>query len=192
MIGASEAFRMHTLEDGRSVVRIDADNTLGIHKRPVNYPLDASTRFAWDWCYHELPIAVAENTIQTHDYCSIALEFDNGRDLTFFFSCDEKLLNKPYQCPHREWNGKNAVHFQETHVALRAGIQNLGKWFQEDINVLEEYERCGCDHTGTGPPPKAVTGVWLIGLTICTHGRARADLANCSISGKSVETLTFF
>lgn len=54
----------------------------GILQYPVYVALDPATRLAWSWCVTDLPSVLAENSVPTHDYLSIAVEFDNGRDLT--------------------------------------------------------------------------------------------------------------
>ena len=53
-----------------------------------------------------------------HDYLSIALEFDDGQDLTWFWSC-ALPEGFSYRCPLDHWRHR------ETHVVVRTGTANL-------------------------------------------------------------------
>jgi hypothetical protein len=116
----------------------------------------------------KLPSKVAEDTLPTHDYLSVAVEFDNGQDITYFWSC-ELPLETTFRCPIPTWTHR------ETHVVARTGLQDLGKWLSEERDVYADYaERIG------GPMPERIVRVWLIAVTIFqqTEGRCQfADIA---------------
>jgi hypothetical protein len=61
-------------------------NDGAILKRPLDFPLDNTVRLDWSWRVKTLPSRLAENTLATHDYLSMAIEFDNGQDLTYLWS----------------------------------------------------------------------------------------------------------
>ena len=39
--------------------------------------------FAWSWLVEKLPSELLEDLALTHDYISVAVEFDNGQDITY-------------------------------------------------------------------------------------------------------------
>ena len=55
----------------------------------------------------------------THDYLSVALEFDDGQDLTWYWS-SALPLGFAYRCPLKHWRHR------ETHVVARTGAADLG------------------------------------------------------------------
>lgn len=63
-----------------------------LHK-DVSVPLTRDTRLRWSWKVDSLPCDLPENTLENHDYVSIAVEFDNGQDLTFFWSSQLPVLD---------------------------------------------------------------------------------------------------
>ena len=56
----------------------------------------------------------------THDYMSIAVKFDDGKDLTFFWSRDLPV-DTAFHCPLPGWKQR------EIHVVARSGTAELGK-----------------------------------------------------------------
>jgi hypothetical protein len=89
--------------------------------------------------------AVAEDTFPTHDYLSVAVEFDNGQDITYFWS-SELPLETTFRCPIPTWTAR------ETHVVVRSGLDDLGKWLSEKRDLFKDYaERIG------GPMPERLS-----------------------------------
>ncbi|MFZ2404827.1 MAG: DUF3047 domain-containing protein [Methylobacter sp.] len=68
----------------------------------------------------------------THDYLSIAVEFDNRQDIIYYWSA-ELPPETSYRCPISTWAHRG------THVVLRSGQQGLGEWFNEDRNLYQDY-----------------------------------------------------
>jgi len=56
------------------------------------------TELRWRWRIDELPSDCAEDTLATHDYLSIAVEFDNGQDLTYLWSA-ALPVGTVFRCP---------------------------------------------------------------------------------------------
>lgn len=123
-----------------------------------------------------LPCQAPENTLENHDYVSIAVEFDNGQDLTFFWS-SQLPVDSGFRCPIPTWTAR------ETHVVARSGSALLGRWLDEERPLHSYYER----FVGTigqrddshdplvVPPPTRVKRVWLIANTMFRRQEGRCE-----------------
>ena len=78
-----------------------------------------------------------------HDYFSIAVKFENGKDLTYMWSA-AMPEGTHFVCPLPGWNEI------EWHAVVRSGQTDLGKWLAEERNVLADYERVIGGKMGTG------------------------------------------
>jgi hypothetical protein len=146
-----------------------------LHK-DVSVPLTRDTRLRWSWKVDTLPCQFPENTLQNHDYLSIAVEFDNGQDLTFFWS-SQLPVDTGFRCPIPTWTAR------ETHVAARSGKDGLGHWWDEERPLYPYYER----FIGTigkrdevvdarvVQPPTRVVRVWLIANTMFRQQEGRCE-----------------
>ena len=129
-----------------------APRTVGIVRRPAEAPLTETLRLRWSWRLDELPSDLPEDTMLTHDYLSVALEFDDGQDLTWHWS-SVLPAGFAYRCPLQHWRHR------ETHVVARSGKADLRRWVDEERPVLEDHQVA----IG-GPPPRRVVSAWLIGV----------------------------
>ncbi|MBW2280603.1 MAG: DUF3047 domain-containing protein [Deltaproteobacteria bacterium] len=165
-------------EDGR--LRVSCDAEVGILQTRAEIALDERTRLDWRWCVQELPSAVAEDSVPTHDYVSIAVEFENGLDLTYYWSAALEP-ETCFGCPLPTWAAR------ETHLVVRSGQAGLGEWHAESRGLLEDYRRA--IGGTTGKPPERVVGVWLIAVSLFQRGRARADFSDIALvrGGERVE-----
>ena len=171
-VGGSEIYRQ---ADDEMECATHAD--VGIVKRPVDFPLTDATRLRWSWRVDELPSELAEDTLPTHDYMSIALEFDNGHDLTWHWSA-ELAPGHSYRCPIPAWRER------ETHMVVRRGQAGLGRWVSEERAVRRDFA------TAVGPPPDRIVGVWLIAVSLFQRGRGRCAYAGIELrDGERVERL---
>ena len=166
--GYSDAFTEVEIGD-RRFIRVRADNDQGILQRPASITLSPETRLSWSWRVTELPATEPEDTAPTHDYVSIAVEFDNGRDLTYMWSC-ALPTEKAFHCPIKHWTAR------ETHLVVRSGTDGLGDWHTETRDVFDDYRR------HMGPPPSAIVAVWLIVVSTFQHGTAEAEFADIELS----------
>ena len=150
-------------------VLAECRDTVAIIRRPAEAPLTAGLRLRWTWRIDELPSRLPEDTLLTHDYLSIALEFDDGRDLTWHWSCalPEGLA---YPCPLDHWRRR------ETHVVVRTGSRDLGRWVEEERPVL-------ADHRAAigGAPPARVVRAWLIAVSIFGGGDGRGEFGRAEL-----------
>lgn len=124
-----------------------------ILQRDVSLPLAADTMFDWRWNVQELPSQLSEDQVLTHDYLSMAIEFDDGQDLTYMWSADMPV-GYVFRCPLPRWAPI------ETHMVVRSGRDLLGQWVSESRNVYDDYKQhIGGDAT-------RVTRVWIIANTV--------------------------
>jgi hypothetical protein len=142
---------------------------VGILQHDVDLPLTEGTRFQWSWRVDELPSVLPEDTLPTHDYLSIALEFDNGQDLSWYWS-SALPVGHSYRCPIPTWTGK------ETHLVVRSGTAQLGSWLTEQRSVLSDYA------TAVGSPPQRIVKVWLIAVTLFQRHTGRCAFRDITLT----------
>jgi hypothetical protein len=157
--------------DGRPAIACRTHSDVGILRRPVDYPLDPATELRWSWRVRRLPSQLPEDLQPTHDYLSIAAEFENGRDLTYIWSSSLQPETS-FHCPLPWWCDR------ETHFVLRSGPEGLGAWRDEARPLLADYRRA----IG-GPEPARVVAVWLIAVSAFQGGTGEADYAAISLAG---------
>lgn len=135
---------------------------VGILQIPAERHLTDSLKLEWEWIAHELPSALPEHIQPTHDYLSIAVEFDNGLDLTYMWSAalPEDTI---FQCPLEWWDER------ETHWVVRTK-KDLGRWLPEARSIKADYERA----IG-GKVPEKVVQVWLIANSVFQRRPGRCD-----------------
>ncbi len=156
--------------DGAAGIHASTSDDFGIVKKAVDVPLDANTTFSFDWLYQQLPARGPETLMQHHDYLSIALEFDNGQDLTWMWSAHlEEEFH--FGCPLPWWD------VRETHYVLQSGEQGLGSWHSHSRNVLADYEA-----SIELPAPERIVGVWFIANSLFGRNPGAASFANATIN----------
>lgn len=132
--------------------RIDCEThkNVGILQYPLaDQPLRRGLTLDWQWVVDRLPSHLPEDQILTHDYLSIAVEFDDGQDITYLWS-SSLPVGQVFRCPLPGWD---AV---ETHVVQRSGLADLGKAFDERRDLYEDYRRI------VGGQATRAVRVWLI------------------------------
>jgi hypothetical protein len=163
-LGQGDIFAARRRNGGESI-GIHTREDVGILQKPVSFDLGPESSISWRWLVSKLPATEPEDTIPTHDYMSIAVEFDNGLDLTYFWSA-ALPVGAVFTCPLPTWAAR------ETHMVVRSGSEGLGAWQRETRNVYEDYSRA------LGAPPKAIVGVWLIAVSLFRHGEGIAEFAD--------------
>ena len=143
--------------------RIDCEThkNVGILQYPLaEHPLRPGLTLDWRWVVERLPSHLPEDQILTHDYLSIAVEFDDGQDITYMWS-SSLPVGKVFRCPLPGWD---AV---ETHVVQRSGLGDLGTAFDERRDLFEDYRRI------VGGKATRAVRVWLIAnsLFLRQYGR---------------------
>jgi len=154
-LGESEIYSAG--RDDEAAIRCETDCDAGILQHDVDLPFAEGTRLSWSWKVDALPSTLAEDTLPTHDYLSIAVEFSNGIDLTYYWSAG-LAVGTGYWCPLPTWAKR------EYHVAVRSGRAELGSWIDEDKDLYADY----VEHIGR--PPERIRRVWLIANSMFQRG----------------------
>lgn len=173
-LGHSDIFSTSEDED-RPSIRVRTSDDVGILQKPVDFPLGDDTRIRWRWKVDELPSALPENSLPTHDYLSLAIEFENGQDLTYYWS-SELPIGTHFRCPLPNWDQR------ETHWVLRSGERGLGEWHAEERPLLADYREA------VGEPPERIVAVWLIAVSVFQKRLGRAEFAQVELAS-GAETL---
>jgi hypothetical protein len=177
-LGQSETFRAVCSPQGPCIA-CKTEDAVAILRRPVSLPVGPDPEISWRWRVDALPSSKAEDALLCHDYLSVAVEFDNGLDLTWFWSA-ELAPETHFTCPIPQWAPR------ETHVVVRSGTEGLRAWQSERRNVYGDYARA----IG-GLPPGRIVAVWLIAVSLFQHGRGEAEFAEIALTsnGERVEVV---
>lgn len=151
-------------------IRVATDGDVGILQTDVDIELTDQTELSWDWLVEQLPSTLPEDLAFTHDYLSIAVEFDNGRDLTYMWS-STLPEGHVFRCPLDYWCER------ETHWVLRSGEAALGRWHTEKRAVASDYRAALSD-----PLPKRIVRIWLIANSVFQRRPGAAQFANIAVS----------
>jgi hypothetical protein len=168
-LGPGEIYRPTLAPDGRPAISCRTHGDVGILRREARLPLVPGTRLRWSWRVDQLPTDLAEDTLPSHDYLSIAVEFDDGQDLTYYWSA-ALPEGTVYRCPLPTWRDK------ETHVVVRSGRGNLGRWLDEERDLFDDYRRI------LGGPAREVVRVWLIANSLFQRGHGRCEYASIRLA----------
>jgi len=169
-VGPGEIYRPSVTADGHPAICCHTHCDTGILQRNARHPLVPGVRLRWSWKVDELPIDLAEDTVPSHDYMSIAVEFDDGQDITYYWSASLPA-GTVYRCPMPNWKDK------ETHVVVRSGRAGLGQWLDEERDLHADYARI------IGGSAREVVRVWLIAISLAQRGHGRCEYARISLTG---------
>jgi hypothetical protein len=164
-LGPAEIYRDAETPGGAPCIHCDTRGNVGILQKDVDLPLEENSEISWRWCVEQLPSTLREDSVPSHDYLSIAVEFDNGRDITYYWS-NTLAEGTGYDCPLPNWKGK------EYHVVIRSGTPGLGQWQDERRNLHQDYRHY------MGEPPQRIVRVWLIANSIFQRGSGRCDYSD--------------
>ena len=170
-IGKSAIFHHQRSETADDCIHCQTQGDTGILQKNVDMVLDENTEISWQWCVDQLPSTLREDTVPSHDYLSIAVEFDNGRDITYYWS-STLPVGTGYDCPLPNWQGK------EYHVVIRSGKEGLGEWKGERRNLFDDYKEY------MGEPPARVVRVWLIANSAFQRNKGDCKYANIVLHNK--------
>ena len=182
-LGGRGIFRIVAGEPGAMSARqmqVATKQNVAIVTREASAPLTAATTLRWRWNVRTLPSKLPETSAESHDYISIAVKFENGRDLTYMWS-DTLPAETGFHCPLPGWQHR------ETHVVIRSGAANLGQWLGEERPVLTDY----ATHIG-GPPPTRIVEVWLIANSFIQKTQGAASFAEISVGDRDTGRVRVF
>jgi len=180
-LGEAEIFRPRegVTPTGGPAVTCHTHRDVGILQHDVDFALTPETRIAWQWKVDELPSRLREDTTPTHDYLSLAVEFDDGLDLSYYWSAT-LAPETFYACPLDNWKDK------ETHLVVRSGHEGLSRWQREDRNLYADYrraihERATRAHADAAMPARVVR-VWFIAVSLFQRNTGRCEYAGIRLS----------
>jgi hypothetical protein len=176
-LGPGEIYHAATSPTGTPSIRCETHGDVGILRRPVDVPLRPGTRLGWRWRVDRLPADLREDSLPSHDYLSIAVEFDDGRDLTYYWSA-ALPVGTAYRCPLPTWKDK------ETHLVVRSGPTGLGCWLDESRDLHADY------HRFVGGSARSVVRVWLIANSLFQRGRGQCEYAGIGIDSPGAGRIT--
>jgi hypothetical protein len=118
-----------------------------------------------------LPSELPEDTQLSHDYLSVAVEFSDGRDLTYTWS-RELPVETSYWCPLPGWSDR------EHHLVVRSGLE---------VRARRGGKRPYADHAGAWVMPARIA--WPIAVSL--FQRLRAGLfADLELAGRPRDALS--
>jgi hypothetical protein len=176
-LGNSEIFR-RSEEGGQPCIACHTERNVCILQHDAPMELTPGSKLRWSWKVDELPSVMPENTMASHDYMSVAVEFENGRDITYTWS-PELAAGTGYWCPLPTWKDR------EFHVVIRSGKNDLGKWLDEERDLHADYAKY------MGTPPKRVVRVWLIAVSLFQRRSGRACFRKFVLEGEGGKRLAF-
>jgi hypothetical protein len=166
-LGDGEIYRDVANGEGRHI-HCHTHQDVGILQFPADFALTEATRLKWRWKADKLPCDLPEDIQPTHDYLSIAVEFDNGQDLTYMWS-GALAEGTIFRCPLPYWDKV------ETHWVLRSNPKELGRWLAEDRPVKADYAKA------IGAPPARIVRIWLIAVSVFQRGEGICDYADIEL-----------
>lgn len=174
-LGPSEIYQAGTTDQGKACIHCHTHQDVGILQYSVDIPFDQSCQLDWRWLLQQLPATLREDSVPSHDYLSIAVEFDNGRDLSYYWS-ESLPVATGFDCPLPNWAGK------EYHVVVRSGQAGLNQWQQQSRNIYQDYQRY------MGEPPGRIVAVWLIANSVFLRGHGIVDFEAINIQHQGQQT----
>jgi hypothetical protein len=169
LLGPGEIYRPTVTPQGRPAIACHTHGDVGILRHEAPMPLARDLTLDWSWRVDELPADLPEDTVPSHDYLSIAVEFDDGQDLTYYWSA-ALPEGSVYRCPLPTWRDR------ETHVVVRSGPSGLGCWHDERRNLADDYERI------IGGRARRVVRIWLIANSLFQRGHGRCEYASIRLT----------
>lgn len=169
-LGPGEIYHPVAAPDSRPAIRCHTHGDVGILRRDAEIALEPGLELHWRWKVDELPIDLAEDTLPSHDYLSIAVEFDDGQDITYYWSASLPV-GTVYRCPLPTWKDK------ETHVVVRSGRSQLAQWLEESRDLHADYRSI------IGGPASRVVRVWLIANSLFQRGHGRCEYSAIRLQG---------
>ncbi|MGJ4944046.1 DUF3047 domain-containing protein [Bradyrhizobium sp. HKCCYLS1011] len=162
--GGAETFS----RDANGEIVCESSGSVSIIERPLSTPFASRPTLGWRWKIDQLPSRVAEDQAPFHDYLSIGVKFEDGQDLTYFWSA-ALPTGKVFRCPLAGWS---AV---ETHMVVHSGAKDLGSWYEVERDIASDYA------AHIGGAAKAISHIWLLAVTPFQRGRGACRYADIRI-----------
>ncbi len=177
LLGESDTFSS-TSVDGAPTISCCTRADAAILRRPIALDTSKDARLAWRWRIDKLPSSLREDELDQHDYMSVAVEWDSGKDITYFWS-SSLPVGTVFTCPIPQWAPR------ETHVVVRSGTEGIGRWLAESRNLHDDYVAILKEQPGR------IVAVWLIAVSLFQHGEGRAEIGPICIdvAGRTYEVV---
>lgn len=177
-IGNSNIFRGCEGPGGAPAMCAHFHKDVSIIHKETPLPFGPGTTLSWKWNVETLASPRREDAIPSHDYVSIAVEFDNGIDLTYFWSRSIPV-GTGFWCPLPNWKHR------EYHVVARSGTAELGQWLSEEKDLYADYK------SHIGDAPGRIVKVWFIANAIFQRGTGKAAFSDITLTsgGETLKVL---
>ena len=175
-LGDTEIFRSSEGPTGEPALACEVVGDVGILQHDAAFALRPDTEIVWRWRVDALPGLLREDSVPSHDYLSLAVEFANGLDLTYYWS-RELPVGTAYWCPLPNWKRR------EFHVVIRSGDEGLGVWQSERRNLHGDALQY------LGAHPGDVVRVWLIAVSVFKRQRGAFSIAEIRLRGGGEERI---
>ncbi len=171
LVGPAEIFRRCSDHGWPNAICCETREDAGILHKDVRVALTPGIRLRWEWLVDQLPSHLREDTAATHDYLGIAIELDDGRDLSYLWSA-ALPFETAFRCPFKTRQAREAL------VVVRSGPSQLGRWLTEERNVYAD-----CIKTMPGPLPGRIVRVWLVAASLLQRKQGRAHFGAICLVG---------
>jgi hypothetical protein len=171
-LGETEIFRTDKGPSGEPALACRCEGDVGILQRDAPFALRPGAQLAWRWRVDALPGLVREDSVPSHDYLSLAVEFQNGLDITYYWS-KALPVGAAFWCPLPNWKRR------EFHVVVRSGAAGLGAWHAEQRDLHADALRYFGKHPGD------VVRVWLIAVSVFKRQPGRCAYAGIELKNSS-------
>lgn len=173
----NEIYRDCRGPNGEAAICCHTHGDVGILQRKADFLLAPDTRLDWRWNVSSLPSQVREDAVPSHDYLSIAVEFDNGLDITYYWS-STLPVGTGYICPLPAWKEK------EYHLVVRSGEDGLGEWHSQSRYPYADYQQRMGRKMGDRVP-RHIVRIWLIANSVFQRGTGECAYAGIRLSNSS-------
>jgi hypothetical protein len=153
--------------DGEINIRTHGD--VGILQTEVDHLITPRTRLQWSWRVDQLPSRLPEDLQLTHDYLSVAVEFDDGDDLTYMWSAGLPR-DHIFACPLNFWCDR------ETHWVVRTPHDGLGLWHSENRALWDDTQ------IAYGARPARAVRLWLIANSVFQRNDGAAAVRDLKLT----------
>jgi len=103
--------------------------------------LKPQTKLSWLWIVEELPSRLPEKPAHVARLSLHAREFDDGQDLTYFWSSSLP--------PARRSAARSRVGRRSSRtMAVRSGFADLGKWVSDERDIYADYKATSAARPG--------------------------------------------
>ena len=150
-------------------INIRTHGDVGILQTEVDHPITPLTRLKWSWRVDRLPSRLPEDLQLTHDYLSVAVEFDDGNDLTFMWSAGLPR-DHIFACPLNFWCDR------ETHWVVRTPRDGLGLWHSESRALWDDTQNA------YGARPARAVRLWLIANSVFQRNDGAAAIRDLTLT----------